>query len=52
MREDSVGKVITLIGSSPESWEKADASAVKAASKTLHGIHVADVQKLYLHKAT
>jgi flavin-binding protein dodecin len=47
--EDSVGKVITLIGSSPESWEKAVASAVKAASKTLKGIHVADVQKLYVH---
>jgi len=47
--EDSVGKVITLIGSSPESFEKAVAAAVKAASKTLKGIHVADVRKLYVH---
>lgn len=47
--ENSVGKVITLIGSSPESWEKAAASAVAAAAKTLHGIHVADVRELYMH---
>jgi len=47
--EDSVGKVITLIGSNPESFEKAVAAAVKAAAKTLKGIHVADVQKLYVH---
>jgi flavin-binding protein dodecin len=47
--KNSVGKVITLIGSSPESWEKAAASAVAAAAKTLHGIHVADVRELYMH---
>jgi flavin-binding protein dodecin len=47
--EYPVAKVITLIGSSPESWEKAAASAVAAASKKLHGIHVADVRELYMH---
>jgi flavin-binding protein dodecin len=47
--EESVGKVVTLIGSSKESFEKAIASAIAAATKTLHGIHVADVRKLYVH---
>lgn len=47
--EYPVAKVITVIGSSPESWEKAAASAVAAAAKTLHGIHVADVRELYMH---
>jgi len=47
--EDSVAKVITIIGSSSESFEKAIATAVAAASRRLKGIHVADVQKLYVH---
>jgi dodecin len=47
--ESSVSKEITLIGSSTESWEKAAAAAVAVASKTLHGIHVAEVRKLYMH---
>jgi flavin-binding protein dodecin len=46
---DSVGKVVTLIGSSSESFEKAIGNAVAAAAKTLHEIHVADVRKLYVH---
>ncbi len=46
---DTVAKVITDIGSSSESWETAVAAAVAVASKTLKGIHVADVQKLYVH---
>ena len=47
--EESVGKVVTLIGSSKESFEKAIANAIAVAAKTLHGIHVADVRKLYVH---
>jgi len=47
--EYPVAKVITVIGSSPESWEKAAATAVAAASKRVKGVHVADVQKLYMH---
>ena len=47
--ENPVSKEITLIGSSPESWEKAAASAIAAAAKTLHGLHVAEVRKLYVH---
>jgi dodecin len=38
-----VAKVITLIGSSPESFAKAAEAAVQEASKTLRGIHGADV---------
>jgi len=44
-----VGKVVTLIGSSPESFENAIANVVAAAAKTLHEIRVADVRKLYMH---
>lgn len=47
--EESVGKVVTLIGSSRESFEKAIGNAIAAAAKTLHGIRVADVRKLYVH---
>jgi len=38
-----VAKVITLIGSSPESFAKAADAAVKEASKTIRDIHGADV---------
>ena len=46
---DSVYKVIEIVGSSPESWEKAVASAVKRASKTLRDLRVAEVTKLDVH---
>jgi dodecin len=38
-----VAKVITIIGSSPESFAKAADAAVREASKTLRGITGADV---------
>ena len=38
-----VAKVITIIGSSPESFAKAAEAAVQEASKTLRGISGADV---------
>jgi flavin-binding protein dodecin len=38
-----VAKVITIIGSSPESFAKAAEAAVQEASKTLRGITGADV---------
>jgi dodecin len=40
---ESVYKVIDLVGSSEESWEKAAAAAVNQASKTLRDIRVATV---------
>ncbi len=46
---DSVYKVIELVGSSPESWEKAVASAVKQAAKTLRDLRVAEVIQLDAH---
>ena len=39
----NVAKVITIIGSSPESFAKAAESAVQEAAKTLRGITGADV---------
>jgi dodecin len=43
---ESVYKVIELIGTSKESWEKAAASAVNRASKTLRDLRVAEVVQL------
>jgi flavin-binding protein dodecin len=45
---DSVYKVIELIGTSSESWEKAAAGAVERAAKTLRDLRVAEVVKLDL----
>jgi dodecin len=39
----SVAKVVTIIGSSPESFAKAADAAVQEAAKTLRGITGADV---------
>ncbi len=38
-----IAKVITIIGSSPESFAKAAEAAVEEAAKTLRGIHGAHV---------
>jgi len=43
---DSVYKVITLIGTSTESWAKAAAAAVERASKSLRDLRVAEVEEL------
>ncbi len=43
---DSVYKVITLVGTSPESWEKAAASAVETAAKSLRGLRIAEVEEM------
>jgi flavin-binding protein dodecin len=43
---ESVYKVIELIGTSKDSWEKAAAAAVGRASKTLRDLRVAEVVKL------
>jgi flavin-binding protein dodecin len=43
---DSVYKVIELVGSSDESWEKAAANAVKMASKSLRDLRIAEVEQL------
>jgi len=43
---ESVYKVIELVGTSTESWEKAAAAAVETASKSLHDLRVAEVVEL------
>jgi flavin-binding protein dodecin len=43
---DSVYKVIELVGTSSESWEKAASNAVERAAKTLRDLRVAEVVKL------
>jgi dodecin len=45
---ESVYKVIELIGTSKDSWEKAAANAVQKASKTLRDLRVAEVVQLDL----
>jgi dodecin len=45
---ESVYKVIELVGTSTESWEKAAAAAVVRASKTLRDLRVAEVVQLDL----
>lgn len=40
---ESVYKIIELVGTSTESWEKAATSAVEKASKTLRDLRVAEV---------
>jgi flavin-binding protein dodecin len=43
---DSVYKIITLVGTSTESWEKAAAAALEQASKTLKDLRIAEVEEL------
>lgn len=40
---DSVYKIIELVGSSSESWEKAAANAITKASETLRELRIAEV---------
>jgi len=42
---NSVYKIITLVGSSTESWEKAAANAVETASTTLD-LRIAEIEEL------
>ncbi len=43
---ESVYKIITLVGTSTESWQKAAAAAVEQASKTLRDLRIAEVEEL------
>lgn len=43
---ESVYKVIEIIGTSNESWEKAAAKAVETASKSLQDLRVAEISEL------
>jgi flavin-binding protein dodecin len=46
---ESVYKIVEVVGTSYESWEKAAELAVKTASKSLHDIRIAEVIKLDMH---
>ncbi len=46
---ESVYKVIELIGTSTESWEKAAAAAVMRAGKSLRDLRVAEISELDMH---
>ena len=43
---DSVYKIIELVGTSSESWEKAAAAAVEEAAKSLRDLRIAEVSTL------
>jgi len=43
---ESVYKVIELVGTSTESWEKAASAAIKRASKSLRNLRIAEVTQL------
>jgi flavin-binding protein dodecin len=45
---ESVYKIIELVGTSSESWEKAATAAVGRASETLRDLRVAEVSELDL----
>jgi flavin-binding protein dodecin len=45
---NSVYKVIELVGTSKDSWEKAAAAAVEQASKTLRDLRIGEIIKLDL----
>ncbi len=44
----SVYKVIEIIGTSPDSWEKAAEAAIKTASKSIKDLRIAEVVELDL----
>ena len=43
---ESVYKIIELVGTSSESWEKATAAAITQASKSLRDLRIAEVSQL------
>ena len=45
---ESVYKIIDLVGTSDESWEKAAAAAVSRASQSLRDLSIAEVSELDL----
>lgn len=48
---ESVYKIIEVVGTSTESWEKAAAAAVERAAKTLRDLRIAEIGQLDLQIA-
>jgi dodecin len=46
---ESVYRVTELVGTSSESWERAAATAVETAAKTLRDLRIAEVVQLDMH---
>ena len=42
---ESIYKVIELVGTSPESWDRAAAAAIERAGKSLRDLRIAEVVK-------
>ena len=43
---NTVYKIIELVGTSPESWEKAAANAVAKAAESLRDLRIAEISEL------
>lgn len=43
---ESVYKIVELVGTSTESWEKATAAAVETAAKSLRDLRIAEVSEM------
>jgi flavin-binding protein dodecin len=46
---ESVYKLIELVGTSTESWEKAASAAVERAAKSLRDLRIAEIVQLDMH---
>jgi flavin-binding protein dodecin len=46
---ESVYKILELVGTSTESWEKAAAAAVEKASQSIRELRIAEVTELDMH---
>lgn len=48
---ESVYKIIELVGTSTESWEKAATAAVETAAKSLYDLRIAEIVELDMQLA-
>lgn len=46
---DTVYKIIELVGTSTESWEKAAENAISKAAESLRDLRIAEVSELDMH---
>ncbi len=46
---DSVYKIIEVVGSSPESWEKAAQNAIARVNETIRDLRIAEVCQMDMH---
>lgn len=46
---ESVYKIIEVVGSSPESWEKAAQNAISRVSESVRDLRIAEVRKMDMH---